>query len=44
MLHGVWPDGSAFSDIRFVDRFTLQGGLLTTQMVWNDLAEFAAGK
>lgn len=41
MLHGVWPDGSAFSDIRFVDRFTLQGGLLTSQMVWNDLAEVA---
>lgn len=41
MLHGVWPDGSPFSDIRFVDRFTLQGGLLTSQMVWNDLAEVA---
>lgn len=41
MLHGVWPDGSPFSDIRFVDRFTLQGGLLTSQMVWNDLAELA---
>lgn len=38
-LHGIWPDGTPFSDIRFVDRFTLANGLLTSQMVWNDLAE-----
>ncbi|WP_374633405.1 nuclear transport factor 2 family protein [Ferrovibrio sp.] len=36
-LHGVWPDGSAFSGIRFIDRFTVKGGLLQDQMVWNDL-------
>jgi hypothetical protein len=38
-LHGEWPDGSRFSDIRFIDRFTVEDGLLTSQMVWNDLAE-----
>lgn len=38
-LHGVWPDGTAFADVRFVDRFELKGGLITRQDVWNDLAE-----
>lgn len=38
-LHGVWLDGSAFADIRFMDRFTITGGKITRQMVWNDLAE-----
>jgi phenylpyruvate tautomerase PptA (4-oxalocrotonate tautomerase family) len=36
-LEGVWPDGSAFSGIRFIDRFTVRGGLLVDQKVWNDL-------
>ncbi|MFN3401468.1 MAG: nuclear transport factor 2 family protein [Ferrovibrio sp.] len=36
-LEGVWPDGSAFSGIRFIDRFTVRGGLLIDQKVWNDL-------
>ncbi len=38
-LCGQWPDGTAFSGIRFIDRFTVSGGKITTQMVWNDLAE-----
>ena len=38
-LHGEWPDGTAFEGIRFVDRFTVAGGKITSQMVWNDLAE-----
>lgn len=36
-LEGVWPDGSVFSGIRFIDRFTVRGGLLADQKVWNDL-------
>lgn len=38
-LSGAWPDGSAFAGIRFIDRFTLQGGLMIDQTVWNDLGE-----
>ena len=38
-LHGELNDGSAFSGIRFVDRFTVRAGKLVDQMVWNDLAE-----
>jgi len=38
-LSGVWPDGSAFAGIRFADRFELQGGKITRQDVWNDIAE-----
>lgn len=37
MLEGVWPDGSVFSGIRFIDRFIVRGGLLVDQKVWNDL-------
>jgi phenylpyruvate tautomerase PptA (4-oxalocrotonate tautomerase family) len=38
-LAGEWPDGAPFSGIRFIDRFTVRGGKLVDQMVWNDLAE-----
>lgn len=38
-LHGEWPDGTPFEGIRFIDRFTVAGGKLVDQMVWNDLAE-----
>ena len=38
-LGGIWPDGSAFEKIRFTDRFSLSGAKITTQQVWNDLAE-----
>lgn len=38
-LHGIWTDGTAFQDIRFMDRFTISGEKITSQMVWNDLAE-----
>jgi ketosteroid isomerase-like protein len=41
-LHGVWPDGTAFEGIRFIDRFAVRGGLLADQLVWNDLAEIQA--
>ena len=42
-LQGRWLDGSAFSGIRFIDRFLVQGGLLARQDVWNDLAEHRPG-
>lgn len=42
-LHGEWLDGTAFSDIRFIDRFELAGGKIIRQDVWNDMAE-AKGK
>ena len=38
-LSGTWLDGSDFNGIRFIDRFTLEGETITSQMVWNDLAE-----
>lgn len=38
-LSGEWPDGSAFSGIRFIDRFEVTGGKIVDQQVWNDLAE-----
>lgn len=38
-LYGQWPDGSAFSGIRFVDRFEIAGGLIVRQDVWNDSGE-----
>lgn len=41
-LHGEWPDGTAFSGIRFIDRFELEDGRLLRQDVWNDIAEVQA--
>ncbi|MEZ5650437.1 MAG: nuclear transport factor 2 family protein [Burkholderiaceae bacterium] len=41
-LFGEWPDGQPFAGIRFVDRFTVAGGLIRDQKVWNDLAEVRA--
>jgi phenylpyruvate tautomerase PptA (4-oxalocrotonate tautomerase family) len=38
-LSGEWPDGTAFSGIRFIDRFTVRGGKLADQTVWNDLGD-----
>lgn len=38
-LSGQLPDGSAFSGVRFVDRFELFNGKIVRQQVWNDLAE-----
>ncbi|MGP9818475.1 tautomerase family protein [Salinarimonas sp. NSM] len=42
-LSGEWPDGTAFSGIRFIDRFALAGGKIVRQDVWNDIAEVKAG-
>ena len=41
-LSGEWPDGTAFSNIRFIDRFEVTAGKITRQEVWNDIAETKA--
>ena len=38
-LHGEWLDGRAFEGIRFIDRFTIAGGKIVDQRVWNDMGE-----
>jgi len=38
-LGGEWPDGTPFSGVRFIDRFTVRDGTLIDQTVWNDLGE-----
>ena len=38
-LYGESLDGTKFSEIRFIDRFTLKEKILE-QLVWNDLAEY----
>jgi hypothetical protein len=38
-LFGEWPDGAPFEGIRFIDRFTVRGGKVLDQMVWNDMGE-----
>ena len=38
-LNGVWPNGKAFGNIRFIDRFEVIDNQLARQDVWNDLAE-----
>ncbi len=38
-LFGQDLDGQVFSGVRFIDRFTIAGGRIVEQQVWNDLAE-----
>ncbi len=38
-LSGEGLDGAAFSGIRFIDRFTIKDGLISEQLVWNDMGE-----
>jgi ketosteroid isomerase-like protein len=38
-LHGVNVHGVPFEGVRFVDRFEVEGGRITAQQVFNDLAE-----
>ena len=42
-LNGTWLDGRKFSGIRFIDRFTIKESKITSQQVWNDLAESKNG-
>lgn len=39
MLFGEWPDGTAFEDIRFIDRFQFERSRIVSQQVWNDAGE-----
>ena len=39
-LYGEWLNGNRFSEIRFIDRFTIKDKKLLDQLVWNDLAEY----
>ena len=43
-LYGELLDGSPYSGIRFIDRFTVRDGKLVDQMVWNDMAEVLGPK
>lgn len=38
-LYGEWPDGTPFETNRYIDIFTVRGGLITETQVWNDSAE-----
>ncbi|MCZ6859959.1 MAG: nuclear transport factor 2 family protein [Alphaproteobacteria bacterium] len=38
-LHGEWLDGRTFEGIRFIDRFSVAGGKILDQRVWNDMGE-----
>ncbi len=39
-LHGAWPDGTAFENNRYVDRYVVRRGLIVRMDVWNDSAEW----
>ena len=43
-LHGELLDGSPYSGIRFIDRFTVRAGKLVDQNVWNDMAEMLGAR
>jgi hypothetical protein len=43
-LYGELLDGTPYSGIRFIDRFTVRDGKLADQMVWNDMAEVLGAK
>ena len=42
-LTGEWPDGTAFSGIRYIDRFLVRDGKFIATWVWNDMAESRGG-
>jgi hypothetical protein len=43
-LHGELNDGTPYTGIRFIDRFTVRDAKLVDQMVWNDMAEVLGSK
>ena len=43
-LYGELLDGTPYSGIRFIDRFTVRQGKLVDQQVWNDMAEVLGAK
>lgn len=42
LLNGEWLNGTAITNVRYLDRFDLKDGKIIRQDVWNDLAEFRA--
>jgi ketosteroid isomerase-like protein len=38
-LYGLNNFGVNFADVRFIDRFVVEDGLIVSQEVWNDLTE-----
>ena len=42
-LTGEWPDGTAFTGIRYIDRFLVRDGKFIATWVWNDMAESRGG-
>ncbi|MCH8111634.1 MAG: nuclear transport factor 2 family protein [Proteobacteria bacterium] len=42
-LTGEWNDGTAFSGIRYIDRFLVRDGKFIATWVWNDMAESRGG-
>ena len=38
-LYGEWPDGTAFDDNRYIDRFEVRDGVIVRWEVWNDSGE-----
>ena len=38
-LEGTWLSGETFSQIRFIDRFSISDMKITSQSVWNDMGE-----
>ncbi len=43
-LRGELLSGEPYSGIRFIDRFTVAGGKLLDQRVWNDMGEVLGSK
>lgn len=43
-LYGERLDGSKYQGVRFIDRFTVRGGKLVDQQVWNDMGESLNGE
>ncbi len=43
-LDGTWPDDTSFNGIRFIDRYEITDGRITSQEVWSDSAEFRLAK
>lgn len=43
-LHGELLDGTPYSGIRFIDRFTVRDGKLVDQNVWNDMGEMLSSR
>lgn len=37
-MYGERLDGSPFEGVRYIDRFELRAGKITSQRVWNDMA------